>query len=100
MPFRRTPPTPPHTHQRPLLTTASPRAAPQICKANYKEHQQKQCTPAFVEKLKCGVKLMRAVDYLCRPEFSAFTACMQGAAGDKSKCLAQATSFDMCTESW
>lgn len=92
--FRRSP-TP-----TPLSPPCTLPRSPQICKANYKEHQQKQCAPAFVEKLKCGVKLMRAVDYLCRPEFSAFTACMQGAAGDKSKCLSQATSFDMCTESW
>jgi hypothetical protein len=54
----------------------------------------------MVEKLKCGVKLMRAVDFLCRPQFTAFAACLKGAAGDKAKCLSQATEWDMCTESW
>ena len=54
----------------------------------------------MVEKLKCGVKLMRAVDFLCRPQFTAFTACLKGAASDKAKCLSEATAWDMCTESW
>ena len=83
------PPPPPHTH-----------TLPQLCKANYKEHQQKQCAEPMVEKLKCGVKLMRAVDFLCRPQFTAFTACLKGAAIDKAKCLSEATAWDMCTESW
>ena len=50
--------------------------------------------------MKCNVKLARAVDYTCRPQFVNLATCLKGAEGDSAKCLPQATQFDICTESW
>ena len=79
-----------------------PRFAFELCRASYRAHQLKQCTPAYVEKLKCGVKLARAVDTLCRPQMGALTACLDSAGSEKapSKCLRELTAFDQCTEDW
>ena len=43
---------------------AQPRFAFELCRGSFRAHQLKQCTPAYVEKLKCEVKLARAVDIL------------------------------------
>ena len=51
-----------------------------------------------MEHLKCNVKLARAVDVQCRAQFVSLAACLKG--GDAGKCVAQATKFDVCTESW
>ena len=72
----------------------------QVCKRSVRAHQLKSCTPTYVEHLKCNVKLARAVDVQCRPQFTGLAACLKGAAGDAGKCVAQATQFDVCTESW
>jgi hypothetical protein len=81
---------------------AQPRFAFELCRASFRAHQLKQCAPAYVEKLKCDVKLLRAVDTLCRPQMAALTACLggDGAARPPSECLKQLTAFDMCTEDW
>jgi hypothetical protein len=42
----------------------------------------------------------RAVDLLCRPQFTALAQCLQGSSGDVSKCVPQTISFDVCTEDW
>jgi hypothetical protein len=99
----------------------------EVCKRSHRAHQLKQCTPTFVEHLKCSVKLCgvgaragrparelspfppplpppprraRAVDVLCRPQFASLAACLKGAAGDVSKCVPAVTAFDVCTEEW
>jgi len=79
-----------------------PRFAFELCRSSYRAHQLKQCTPAYVEKLKCSVKLARAVDTLCRPQMGALTACLDSAGADKapSRCLQELTAFDQCTEDW
>ena len=81
---------------------AQPRFAFELCRASFRAHQLKQCAPAYVEKLKCDVKLLRAVDTLCRPQMAALTTCLggDGAAKPPSACLKQLTAFDMCTEDW
>lgn len=38
----------------------------------------------------------RAVDTLCRSQFTALTTCLEG--GDASKCVKQQVAFDVCTE--
>ncbi len=90
---------PPHT----IFTNSSMHAhlcLSQVCKRSVRAHQLKSCTPTYVEHLKCNVKLARAVDVQCRPQFTGLAACLKGAAGDAGKCVAQATQFDVCTESW
>ena len=79
---------------------AQPRFSFELCRASFKAHQLKQCTPAYVERLKCDVKLLRAVDTLCRPQFAALTACLggDGAPRPPSQCLRELTAFDVCTE--
>jgi len=78
-----------------------PRFAFELCRSSFRAHQLKQCTPAYVEKLKCEVKLARAVDVLCRPQMAALTGCLEGAGGAApSKCVAQLTAFDVCTENF
>ncbi len=98
-----------HARQRqPPSTCSRPLSAPhahllrylQLCKRSVRAHQLKTCTPTYVEHLKCNVKLARAVDVQCRPQFTTLAACLKGASGDASKCVPQATKFDVCTESW
>ena len=88
-------PSPPHPLARRPVS-----AAAQMCKRSVRAHQLKSCTPTYVEHLKCNVKLARAVDVTCRPQFVSLAQCLKGARGDASKCIAQATKFDVCTESW
>ena len=98
---------------------------PQLCQRSFRAHQLKQCTPVYVEHLKCSVKLCvrrgrgegggsahtldslphplpsaRAVDILCRPQYTSLTTCLRGAGGDASQCIPQVTAFDTCTESF
>ena len=61
------------------------------------------CLPAAVEVEKCRVKLVRAVDLLCRAQLSALTACRAGAAAggaaaQATACVRERTAFDVCTE--
>ncbi len=36
---------------------SAPHPSPQLCKRSVRAHQVKQCTPAYVEQLKCEIKL-------------------------------------------
>jgi len=48
---------------------------------------------------KCRVKLVRAVDLLCRAQLSSYVACRAG-AGDAqaTACVRERTAFEVCTE--
>jgi hypothetical protein len=91
----------------------------QSCLQSVRAHQFQHCTPASVSELKCKIKLCvphhdeslmcprgdaviccraRAVDLLCRPQYSAFVSCLRDNSSDRSKCVKQWTDFDVCTE--
>jgi hypothetical protein len=48
---------------------------------------------------KCRVKLVRAVDLLCRSQLAAFTGCRDRAgASHATACVREQTAFAVCTE--